>query len=283
VGTDIGGSVRIPAAWCGVFGMAPTPGRLSLAGSRDDQIFAGQTLIRNRPGILARNAADLRLVLSVLDVGPAARRPDRALRRVGVVRDNGVLTPAPAIRRAVEETADRLAADGLEVVDVAPADAPEALALFDAVFAADGGRGLRRLLRGGRATPQVRRALAAAEGAALGPAEVLRLEERIGALRRRFAALLDRERLDALIGPAHAFPAVPHGTALDVVAGQSYTSLYNLLGMPAGVAPVARVEPGEERGPGGAGSAGLPVAVQAAARPGDDEVVLTLLDRISSH
>jgi fatty acid amide hydrolase len=283
VGTDIGGSVRIPAAWCGVFGIAPTPGRLSLAGSRDDQLFAGQTLIRNRPGILSRNVADLRLVLSVLDVGPAARAPARPLRRIGVVRDNGVLTPAPAIRRAVEETAGRLAADGLEVVDVEVADASEARTLFDAVFAADGGRGLRRILRGTRATPQVRRALAAAEGAALRPEELLRLEERIGALRRRFAAMLDREGLDALIGPAHALPAVPHGTALDVVAGQSYTSLYNLLGMPAGVAPVTRVEPGEARDGGDAGSAGLPVAVQAAARPGDDELVLTLLDRISSH
>lgn len=281
VGTDIGGSVRIPAAWCGVFGMAPTPGRLSLAGSRDDQLFAGQTLIQNRPGVLARDVADLRLVLSVLDVGPESRAPARPLRRVGVVRDNGVLTPAPAIRRAVAGTADRLAADGLEVVDVEPAEAPEALALFDAVFAADGGRGLLRILRGSRATPQVRRALAAAEAAALDPEELLRLEERIGALRGRFAAMLDREGLDALIGPAHARPAVPHGTAHEVVAGQSYTSLYNLLGMPAGVAPVTTVVPGEDRGD--AGSAGLPVAVQAAARPGDDEVVLTLLDRISSH
>jgi fatty acid amide hydrolase len=282
VGTDIGGSVRIPAAWCGVFGMAPTPGRLSLAGSRDDQLFAGQTLIQNRPGVLARVAADLRLVISVLDVGPATPAPVRPLRRVGVVRENGVLAPAPAIRRAVAETADRLAADGLEVVDVELADAPEALALFDAVFAADGGRGLRRILRGGRATPQVRRALAAAAGAALGPEERRSLEERIAALRRRFALMLDGAGIDALIGPAHAHPAVPHGTALDVAAGQSYTSLYNLLGMPAGVAPVTRVQPGEERDRGD-GSAGLPVAVQAAARPGDDEVVLTLLDRVSSH
>jgi fatty acid amide hydrolase len=139
------------------------------------------------------------------------------------------------------------------------------------------------MLRGGRATPQVSRALAAAADAALGPEELLRLEERIGALRRRFAAMLDREGLDALIGPAHARPAVPHGTALDVVAGQSYTSLYNLLGMPAGVAPVTRVRPGEARDGGDDGSAGLPIGVQAAARPGDDEVVLTLLERISSH
>jgi fatty acid amide hydrolase len=295
VGTDIGGSVRIPAAWCGVFAMAPTPGRLSLAGSRDDQLFAGQTLIQNRPGVFARDAADLRLVISVLDVGPGTRAPARPVRRIGVVRENGVLAPAPAIRRAVAETAGRLAADGLEVVGVDLADAPEALALFDAVFAADGGRHMRRILRGGRATREVRRALTDAAEGALGREELLGLEERIGALRQRFAAMLDREGLDALIGPAHSLPAVPHGTALDVVAGQSYTSLYNLLGMPAGVAPVSRVQPGEERVTGGdetrpsavrraeAGSAGLPVAVQVAARPGDDEAVLTLLDRISSH
>ena len=295
VGTDIGGSVRIPAAWCGVYGMAPSPGRLSIAGSRDDQLFAGQVLIRNRPGVLARAASDLRLVVSVLDVGTAPPSPPRPLRRIGVVRENGVLAPAPAIRRAVAETAERLAADGFEVVDAELADAPEALALFNAVFAADGGRNLRRILRGDPATPEVRRALAAAAGAALRPDELDRLAERIGGLRRRFAEMLDREGLDALIGPAHALAAVPHGAALDVAAGQSYTSIYNLLGMPAGVAPAGRVEPGEESDRAGgdavaeaarraeAGSAGLPVAVQVAARQGDDEVVLTLLERISSH
>ena len=295
VGTDIGGSVRIPAAWCGVYGMAPTPGRLSVAGSRDDQLFAGQTLIRNRPGVLARSAADLRLVVSVLDVGTGPQSPPRRVRRIGVVRENGVLAPAPAVRRAVAEAADRLAADGFEVVDADLRDAPEALALFDAVFAADGGRNLRRLLRGDPATPEIHRALAAAAGAALGQDELRDLEERIGALRRRFAEMLDREGLDALVGPAHALAAVPHGAALDLAAGQSYTSIYNLLGMPAGVAPLRHVEPGEESDRAGgdalteaarraeAGSAGLPVAVQVAARPGDDEVVLTLLERFSSH
>ncbi|HEY2870149.1 MAG TPA: amidase family protein [Gaiellales bacterium] len=295
VGTDIGGSVRIPAAWCGVYGMAPTPGRLSVAGSRDDQLFAGQTLVQNRPGVLARTAADLRLVVSVLDVGSAPQSPSRPVRRIGVVCENGVLAPAPAIRRVVAETADRLAADGFEVVDAELAGAPEALALFEAVFAADGGRNLRRILRGDPATPEVRRALAGAADAALGPDDLHSLDGRIGALRRRFAEMLDREGLDALIGPAHALAAVPHGAALDVAAGQSYTSIYNLLGMPAGVAPVGRVEPGEESDRrdadavaeaarrAEAGSAGLPVAVQVAARQGDDEVVLTLLERISSH
>ncbi|HYX83618.1 MAG TPA: amidase family protein [Gaiellales bacterium] len=301
VGTDIGGSVRIPAAWCGCYGFAPTPGRLTTRGSRDDQLFAG-TALPNRPGIMARDPGDLRLALAVLDAGapggavpevPDEPVPQRV--RVGVVTRNGVLDPSAAVRRTVLEAADRLAGSGAEVEEIELPDAAEALALFDAVFAVDGGRRLRRLLGDGPTHPHVRRALAAMTGGALDAAGVGRLRTRIAALRRRFWRMLDRARLDVLVGPAHALAAVPHGMALDVVEGQSYASIYSLLGMPAGVAPVSQVGPGEGRHPAGdsarpptvrraeAGSRGLPVAVQIAARPWQDDLVLTLLERVSRH
>jgi fatty acid amide hydrolase len=297
VGTDIGGSVRIPAAWCGVFGMVPTPGRVRTAGSRDTQLFAGQDLIANRPGVLARDVSDLRLVTAVLAVADPRRRAPASRRplRVGVLLGNGVLDPAPAVRRAVLEAASALGRHGVALDEVELPDAPEALDLFDRVFSIDGGRRLRRMLAGSRVHPHVALALAAAEGRACTPEQTRALAERIAELRARFGAALARRRLDAVLGPVHAVAAVPHGSSQEVVRGQSYASVWSLFGMPAGVAPVTVVRPGEESDRTGAGafdaaarraeegSAGLPIGVQVAARPGADEVVLTLLEGLSSH
>jgi fatty acid amide hydrolase len=296
VGTDIGGSVRIPAAWCGVFGMVPTPGRVELTGSRDAQLFAGQDLIRNRPGVLARDVSDLRTVVAVL-AGDDPAQPPAAPRplRVGVLLANGLIAPAPAVRRAVLEAAAALGRRDVALEEVELDGAAEALELFDAVFRIDGGRRLRRLLAGSRVHPHVALALAAAEGEGRAAGQVRALEARIGDLRSRFGAMLTRRRLDAVLGPVHALAAVPHGTSQEVVRGQSYASIWSLYGLPAGVAPVTVVRPDEESDRTGAGtveaaarraeegSAGLPVGVQVAARPGSDDIVLTLLDRISSH
>ena len=63
--------------------------------------------------------------------------------------------------------------------------------------------------------------------------------------------------------------AVPHGTSDRHVRGQSYASLWNLLGYPAGVVPVTVT------------ADGLPVGAQVAARPRREDVVLGLLAAIS--
>ncbi|MFG2226445.1 amidase [Streptomyces sp. NPDC048644] len=128
LGNDSGGSVRIPASFCGVAGLKPTYGRYA-ADHRigpDDPSLAAQELVVDGP--LARTVGDLRLVHEVL-AGADPRDP-RAVPvppygeplpgplRVAVVADPGGHGVHPAVRGAVEDAADALRDAGYEVCEV---------------------------------------------------------------------------------------------------------------------------------------------------------------------
>src|SRR5262249_33694815 len=112
-------------------------------------------------------------------------------------------------------------------------------------------------------------------------------EERV--YRDRFLAALDAGRFDAIVCPPGGLPALRHGS-FNGNAASSYTYLYNLLGLPAGVVAATRVRPGEESDRERswdpvvrtaraveAGSTGLPVGVQVVARPWREDVVLAVM------
>jgi fatty acid amide hydrolase len=103
------------------------------------------------------------------------------------------------------------------------------------------------------------------------------------------------QRLDAVLSPPHALPALTHGASFDVSMGGAYALLFNLLGYPAGVVSTTSVHPGEETDRSGSrdraekmaahvesGSTGLPIAVQVAARPWREDVVLAVMRQIEN-
>jgi fatty acid amide hydrolase len=287
LGTDLGGSLRYPAAFCGIASMKPTAGRLPDAGRLS--IPFGQRAIVSQVGVLARHVTDVALGIEVLNGGraPAVEPPmplgdpasvDVARLRVAYYADDGTFAVAPAVRRAVCEAAEALRQAGAQVTEWQPPDVPHALHLFFGIMSADGGAGLRRTLGADPRDPRIAQVLMlgarsrptlAALGGLLGllgqrglaagirdfghrdTAHYWQLVAEQIAYQQRFLAALDHDAggpFDVIVCPAAALPAWTHGAGKNLVLGGAYAALYNVLGYPAGVVPFTRVRQGEEIG-----------------------------------
>lgn len=317
LGSDIGGSVRLPAHACGIHAIKPTSGRLPIDGHAP--LYPGQQAIEAQPGLMARRVEDLELALHALS--PLERTSSGPL-RVGFFTHNGIIAPAPALRRAVREAAAALEKCGAHVEEWTPPDMTDAWIAYLGILFADGAASSRRVARGSKLTPAVRKVVLAGRFPrrwlsgvsvplldALGQhhlADVMRGMGRISAddywrlLDRRakfcdrFRKELDHAGFDAIICPPDAVPALRHDTRWYLAF--SYAAIWNLLGMPAGVVAATRVHPDEEsdRMPGvdwverearhcEIGSAGLPVGVQVIARHWREDIVLRVMRLLEGH
>ena len=333
LGSDIGGSCRIPAAATGIVGFKPTMGRLPDNGRGSVPI--GQLAIRSEIGFLARHVEDIALGLEIASKGnepPEESHPlgnptgvDVAKLTVGYFFDDGTFTAVAAARRAVLEAKDILERRGVRLVPWTPPSPAEALGLFYRILGGDRARGFRRFLNGSTADRRLRELmlLGMVPAAALPLVRLLlRLTgkgklshilrsfghydtashwdtvEAIERYRERFLAELDsgsQGSIDVILSPATPLPALRHGATVHISAMGAYNVLYNVLGYPAGVVPVTRVRADEETAtPRGRdkmdriayetekNSAGLPIAVQIAARPWRDHIALAVLGAIET-
>jgi Asp-tRNA(Asn)/Glu-tRNA(Gln) amidotransferase A subunit family amidase len=287
VGSDGGGSIRVPAHFCGICGLKPTPGRIPSTGHFPAS--GGPFALIGVVGPMARSVADLKALFEVMqgpDDGDTCAAPvplrwpgDDEVRklRVGYFEDDDYTPVTPETRAAVRTAADALRGAGFEVEQFRPEGLEEARMLWKKFFVTAGGMLIRPIFRGREheLSPTLKQFLdwSAAEAPLTG--EGL-LEAWIGRDTLRAKFLAQMRRYPILLCPAAAIPAFRHGERSWTIEGKtvnyldawSYAEWFNLLGNPAAVVPVSHSVAGEWEG--------LPIGVQIVGRPWEEEQVLAV-------
>ena len=257
IGSDYGGSIRLPAHFNGIAGIKPTHGRVPRTG----HIYpAGGTHDwYQQIGPFGRYVDDLALMLPILagpdNVDPAIvpmplgdpKTIDLSILRVGFHTDNGIRTPTPETQAVVRAAADAMSDAGSQVDESRPDGIEESFEIGFGVFSADGRAAVRRLLREAGTTE----AAIATEASALSAGRSRSIPSQSVRPPQQMHRYLDEH--DVILCPVNAKPAVAHGTT--DVPDYSYTVTYNATGWPGVVVR------------GGTSPDGLPLVCRSSLRP----------------
>jgi Asp-tRNA(Asn)/Glu-tRNA(Gln) amidotransferase A subunit family amidase len=280
IGTDGGGSIRVPAHYCGVFGLRPTVGRVPDTGLWPRTRSSGYMDLFC-VGPLARYVEDIALVMPLI-TGPDGVDPfcvpaplgdprsvDVSGLRVGVFADDPRLSVTGGTLCALARAARTLGDAGADVVEVSAPWDDDPTDLFFECVAADGGAQVRADLEaaGGRHHVLMMELVAAVGARSPRAQDWFEVQARVFALRRAVRALASS--VDVLLCPVVAGPAPLHGEPPGGLPRASYgeyrafdyVHLMALGGLPACSVPVG-------------GEGGLPVGVQVAAAPWREDLVL---------
>ncbi|KAK3775421.1 hypothetical protein RRG08_014764, partial [Elysia crispata] len=332
LGCDMAGSIRIPCHFCGICGMKPTPHRLSGAGNYTfGQGIVSLAEVYGPMGRDVTSVVELfkaSLAPQLYELDPllpgtpwreelySSTRP----LRIGCYVHDGGLEVSPAVKRCVLQAKRLLESRGHTVVDFVP---PEILFatehLFFATLAGDDCEQILTYLKHDVVDPSLKdlfqmlsipyriRALLSRFSNHLHPVEKATLRtkvpktvykwwlmnEEMEEYRRRFLSQWKSKSIDAVICPVLPYTAFPKGEESSCMAGITYTSIYNIVGLPTGVVPAGKVEkmdldklhkeyPNRNQAEKYMhkvcdNSEGLPVGVQCVALPFQEELALRIM------
>jgi len=272
IGTDTGGSVRVPASWCGITGLKTTIGRISTYG------VLPLTPTLDTPGPLARDVEDAALLLQVMqgadprdprtlalrdaDPMPALRRGVKGLRlaRMAATERAGV---AGEVLAAYDRSIEQLAGMGAEIVELTlPRSFHDYGSASGRIMAAEAYALLSRIVDDdalpvdAAVRPRIR------AGASISSREYLEALAERERLKLEFAAAT--EHVDALLAPVTVTSAIPLADVDQNTTPAFFTRWVNFLDL-CGLAL-----------PNGAGASGLPLALQIVCRGGDEATALRI-------
>ncbi|PGH00912.1 hypothetical protein AJ79_08067 [Helicocarpus griseus UAMH5409] len=235
VGTDIGGSLRIPAACTGIFTLRPSFGRFPNFLTKSG--LAGQESVLSVNGPMAATLESIKLFSStVTNSAPWLLDPKcipipwRTVERkqklkLAVLWDDGMVRPTPPVRRAQKETVEKLRKAGHEVVDWEPTGHKEGVDILDRFFLSDGGRTVQEILAAAKEPirPEMDRYGHAKDR---GVQALWQLHVERNKFQQDYMARWNAcEGLDGLLTPTTPFATVEHTRFKHV----GYTGVYNIL------------------------------------------------------
>jgi len=283
IGSDIGGSLRIPAAYCGIYSLKPSHGRINSEGARTPNPgFEGVKVVM---GPMGRSVKDVDLLCRIA-FGAQGHTPTAPVlyRQVtlpsklkfGYYTSDCYIKASPACKRAVLETVEALRREGHECVEFEIPSPTKAVELFLAISSSDGYKSLLAPLG---PDPKEDCLFLTTLGPKLGwivqsiavwalktffkdpifaqtvrQSRVKPVDEYIALTQERnayddlwYQEVWGKHKFDGIIAPVQAMPVIHHGDCSMLSPLAASTILYNVVDSPAGCVPVTRVDPTKDQ------------------------------------
>ena len=307
VGTDIGGSIRIPAACTGLYGIRCSGHRLPMLDFRPG--MAGQETILSVQGPLSHTLEDQVLYLkSVFDTKPWLQDPklmpvpwrqeefDNVPKKLklGLISSDGYVNLTPPVKRALDETVEKLRAAGHEIVSWDDAPIMKCYSMLGRLFMVDGGKSIKLQIEAGNEPwPPGIKTFASAQG--VSAYDLWQLHKEKAAVWKEWSDKFNESAVDGLILATAPYVAAKHGGQTHV----GYTGLFNFLdysavNFPSGVVgdrekdvypkdlgePLNPLDKATREGYDAEEIHGLPVGLQIVGRRVEEEKVLGIVKRV---